>query len=63
MSDPNSDAPVDPMADPSLTADPPAEPEAVEAAERMNDPAGPQPGVVDDPPPASNDDPLPEPLP
>lgn len=36
------------------------EPEAVEAAERMNDPDGPQPGVVDDPPEADEHDPLPE---
>jgi hypothetical protein len=60
MSDTEENVPVDPMDDPTLSADPPAEPEAVEAAERMNDPDGPQPGVVDNPPDVSDDDPLPD---
>jgi hypothetical protein len=60
MSDAAENVPTDPMDDPTLMPDPPAEPQAVEAAERMNDPHGPQPGVETDPPEVSDDDPMPE---
>ena len=63
MSESDAEAPVDPMADPALSDDPPRANDAVAAAEKMNDPDGPQPGVVADPPAAADDDPLPEPLP
>ena len=41
----------------------PTENDAVEAAKAMNDPQGPQPGVVDDAPEPDDDDPLPELIP
>ena len=46
--------------DPNDPSDPPADSDAVEAAEKMNDPQGPQPGVVENPPEPDDSDPLPE---
>ncbi|GAB2456841.1 hypothetical protein [Jatrophihabitans fulvus] len=60
MTDPTPDVPVDPMDDDSLRPDPPSEPDAVEAAERMNDPDGAHPGVSDQTATSAGDDAVPE---
>lgn len=55
-----SETPVDPMDDPANHGAAPQNQDAIDAAEQMNDPDGPQPGVSENPPAPRDDEPLPD---